>query len=175
VAAVFCDLDHVRPWPRGRTADDNLMCLCRRHHRVKQRPGWRVTLAPDGVATWTDPTGRVRTTSPVDALHATILTTPPTRPGEPTPVVSTSRARTVIPDGPHTELEFRLEHLLAPAPGRCGKPPPRPLTNWHDDHGRRQRVELTPPTGVLRLNATTTPCRRPRQQGPHSFPDEPPF
>ena len=78
VAAVFCDLDHVRPWPAGRTADDNLICLCRRHHRVKQRRGWRVTLGSDGVATWTDPTGRVRTTHPVDALHATVLTAPPT-------------------------------------------------------------------------------------------------
>ena len=178
VAAVFCDLDHVRPWPRGRTADDNLICLCRRHHRIKQRPGWRVTLTPDGIVTWTDPTGRTRTTFPVDALHATILSTPPTTAGEPAPAISTSRARTVIPDGPHTELEFRLEHLLAPAPGRCGKPPPRPLTNWHDDHGRRQRVELTPPTGVLLLNDATMPCRRLRTHGPHGrhrFPDEPPF
>ena len=46
VAAVFCDLDHVRPWPAGPTHDTNLLCLCRRHHRVKQRPGWTVTLDP---------------------------------------------------------------------------------------------------------------------------------
>ncbi len=186
VAAVFCDLDHVRPWPRGRTADDNLLCLCRRHHRVKQRPGWSVTLTPDGIATWTDPTGRTRTTHPVDALHTTILTTPPTRPtpptqpyeptsvGEPTPPVSTSRARTVVPDGPHTELEFRLEHLLAAAPERHGKPPPRPLTSWHDNHGQRQRVEFTPPAQVLLLHATTH-CRRTRRRGRDAFPYEPPF
>ena len=35
-----------------------------------------VTLTPDGVATWTDPTGRARTTHPVDALHHTVLTAP---------------------------------------------------------------------------------------------------
>ena len=69
VAAVFCDLDHVRPWPTGPTTDTNLICLCRRHHRVKQRPGWNVTLATNGTATWTDPTGRTRTTHPADALH----------------------------------------------------------------------------------------------------------
>ena len=81
VAAVFCDLDHVRPWPTGPTHDTNLLTVCRRHHRVKQRPGWRVTLAPDGTATWTDPTGRTRTTHPVDALTPTVLTTPvPTTP-----------------------------------------------------------------------------------------------
>ena len=72
VAAVFCDLDHVRPWPAGHTHDDNLLCLCRRHHRIKQRPGWTITLTPDGVATWTDPTGRVRTTHPVDALRTAV-------------------------------------------------------------------------------------------------------
>ena len=74
VAAVFCDLDHVRPWPAGPTTDTNLICLCRRHHRVKQRPGWHVTLATDGIATWTDPTGRTRTTHPADALSTTLLT-----------------------------------------------------------------------------------------------------
>ncbi|MBD3783050.1 MAG: HNH endonuclease, partial [Micrococcales bacterium] len=55
VAARFCDLDHVLPWPTGPTAARNLACLCRRHHRVKQRHGWRVDLHPDGSMTWTDP------------------------------------------------------------------------------------------------------------------------
>ena len=68
VAARFCDLDHVRPWPAGPTAADNLACLCRRHHRIKQRPGWRVRMMPGAVLEWTDPTGRVRTTTPIDAL-----------------------------------------------------------------------------------------------------------
>lgn len=45
------------------------MCLCRRHHRIKQRDGWTVKLRPDGTATWTDPTGLQRTTWPVDHLH----------------------------------------------------------------------------------------------------------
>jgi hypothetical protein len=64
-----CDLDHVRPWPAGPTTPTNLMCLCRRHHRIKQRDGWGVRLHPDGRATWTDPTGLTRTTWPVDHLH----------------------------------------------------------------------------------------------------------
>jgi hypothetical protein len=87
VATRFCDLDHVRAWPDGPTAADNLICLCRRHHRVKQAPGWRVRLRPDGAVTWTDPTGRVTVTQPVDALDRVVLPAvgghhprPPTRP-----------------------------------------------------------------------------------------------
>ena len=64
-----CDLDHVRAWPHGPTAPQNLMALCRRHHRIKQRPGWQVAIHPDATVTWTDPTGYRVTTRPVDHLH----------------------------------------------------------------------------------------------------------
>ncbi|MBM6405574.1 hypothetical protein JQN72_15115 [Phycicoccus sp. CSK15P-2] len=73
VAARFCDVDHVRPWPTGATCADNLACLCRRHHRVKQRLGWVATLHPDATMTWVDPTGRERTTLPVDHLAGIVL------------------------------------------------------------------------------------------------------
>jgi hypothetical protein len=84
----FCDLDHVTAWPAGPTHPDNLACLCRRHHRIKQRPGWHAVLHPDGSMTWTDPTGQTRTTTPVDHLqldthpdtHTTGPTTAPTAP-----------------------------------------------------------------------------------------------
>ncbi|MFL6154184.1 MAG: HNH endonuclease signature motif containing protein [Ornithinibacter sp.] len=179
VAAVFCDLDHVRPWPAGRTTDDNLLCLCRRHHRIKQRPGWTMALTLDGVASFTDPTGRVRTTHPVDALHTTILATPLTAASVPASPVSTSRARTVIPDGPHTELEFRLEHLATPGTGLTttrGQPHRYPpVGSWRDDTGTRHVPELTPRPEVLLLTHTTTPCRRVRENGRHAFPEEPPF
>ncbi|WP_188450436.1 HNH endonuclease signature motif containing protein [Knoellia flava] len=68
VPARSCDLDHVIAWPTGPTTATNLICLCRRHHRVKQRPGWTVRLDPDGVVHWSDPTGRHTTTAPVDHL-----------------------------------------------------------------------------------------------------------
>jgi hypothetical protein len=109
VAARFCDLDHVRPWPAGPTAVGNLICLCRRHHRVKQRPGWRVVLAPDGTATWTDPTGRVRTTLPVDTLGQVVLAAPADE-SDPPPTVS---GRVTVPDGPYSPSESALEHRLA--------------------------------------------------------------
>jgi hypothetical protein len=71
VPARQCDLDHVVPWPHGPTVATNLLSLCRRHHRLKQRHRWRVRLRPDGVAEWTDPTGRRHLSDPVDHLGAT--------------------------------------------------------------------------------------------------------
>jgi len=72
VAAVFCDLDHVIPWvpdTPSLTRVGNLICLCRRHHRTKQLRRWRVRMSADGTVTWTDPTGRQRTTTPINHLH----------------------------------------------------------------------------------------------------------
>jgi len=50
------------------------MCLCRRHHRIKQRPGWSVRLGVDGTAAWTDPVGRHLVTWPRNYLD--LLTLP---------------------------------------------------------------------------------------------------
>ena len=69
ISARFCDLDHVTPWPTGPTDAANLICLCRRHHRIKQTVRWRVRIDPDATVTWTDPTGRVRSTLPMDFLQ----------------------------------------------------------------------------------------------------------
>ncbi|WP_162233038.1 hypothetical protein [Nostocoides japonicum] len=49
----------------------NLICLCRRHHRIKQRAGWRFRLRPDATLEVTDPTGAVRASAPVDLLGRT--------------------------------------------------------------------------------------------------------
>lgn len=103
-----CDLDHVRPWPDGPTAPTNLIALCRRHHRIKQRPGWNLRLHPDATITWRDPTGAEHTTWPVDHLH---LATPrgsfPS--GGTTPAPSTRGRRdlpTAFEDGLHDVLEL---------------------------------------------------------------------
>ena len=72
-SARFCDLDHVNPWPSGPTDPTNLLTLCRRHHRMKHRTRWQVSMTRDGVATWTDPFGQEFITHPVnhhDALAA---------------------------------------------------------------------------------------------------------
>jgi hypothetical protein len=180
VAARFCDLDHVRPWPTGRTAARNLLTLCRRHHRVKQRPGWRVHLAPDGTTTWADPTGRLRTTAPLDALQSLVLRTDSVADGghartEPiTRVPTTVVAESTGPDVPgpppawpvagtpawsalETHLGIRLEHRGHSAGSGAGH------ELWtHPNHRRC--------TCAADLRAGSA-CRRARDRAP----DLPPF
>ncbi|MGQ0632800.1 MAG: DUF222 domain-containing protein [Sporichthyaceae bacterium] len=64
----YVDADHVishRPdGTGGATSELNLICLCRRHHRVKHLPGWRVELDANGTVTWTTPAGHVHRSRP---------------------------------------------------------------------------------------------------------------
>jgi hypothetical protein len=62
--AMYCDLDHTAPYPGGLTCQCNLAPKCRRHHKVKQAPGWQVHQPRPGVIAWTLPSGRVHTTAP---------------------------------------------------------------------------------------------------------------
>ena len=60
-----CDLDHTIPWDQhGRTCECNMAALCRRHHQVKQAPGWHLTQPEPGVLTWTAPHGGSYTVTP---------------------------------------------------------------------------------------------------------------
>lgn len=55
-----CDLDHTRPWRPGSpgiTCRCNLAPVCRRHHRTKQSPGWRLHQIWPGLLVWTTPSG----------------------------------------------------------------------------------------------------------------------
>ncbi|HVT71222.1 MAG TPA: DUF222 domain-containing protein, partial [Trebonia sp.] len=62
--AVHADLDHTVPYPDGPTDQCNLGPKCRRHHKAKQAPGWRVEQSAPGVIRWTLPSGRTHTTRP---------------------------------------------------------------------------------------------------------------
>ncbi|KRE42691.1 HNH endonuclease signature motif containing protein [Knoellia sp. Soil729] len=115
VPARQCDLDHVRPWPTGPTDPGNLIALCRRHHRIKQRDGWSVHLHPDRTLTWTDPTTRSHTTWPVDHLHPD-TPTPAATPGD--PARRTRHVNVSLLD--HTYLELLL---TAPPPPRTRRRP----------------------------------------------------
>jgi Domain of unknown function (DUF222) len=59
------DLDHTSPWEEGGpTCSCNLGGACRRHHRLKQHPRWKLEQTRPGHFTWTTPAGRAYTTSP---------------------------------------------------------------------------------------------------------------
>ena len=60
--AQYCDIDHTVPYPDGRTCECNTNPKCRRHHRVKQAPGWKVAQPTPDTATWTTPSGRTHYT-----------------------------------------------------------------------------------------------------------------
>jgi Domain of unknown function (DUF222) len=64
--AIYCDLDHTLAHPDGPSCQCNLGPKCRRHHRAKQAPGWRVEQPEPGIVRWTLPNGRTHTTTPTD-------------------------------------------------------------------------------------------------------------
>jgi hypothetical protein len=63
VPANRCDVDHRIPFDAdagvGDTSEANLAALCRTHHRLKQQPGWNVSVRPDGSLSWRTPTDHV--------------------------------------------------------------------------------------------------------------------
>ncbi len=62
--ASYADLDHTIAYPDGPTDQCNLGPRCRRHHRAKQAPDWKVEQPEPGVIRWTLPSGRVHVTPP---------------------------------------------------------------------------------------------------------------
>src|SRR6478736_4119767 len=63
--AAQCDFEHNIPYEAGgRTCLCNGGPKCRRDHRLKQDPRWKVDQLPDGTFRWTTPTGRQYTTEP---------------------------------------------------------------------------------------------------------------
>ncbi|MFZ1361495.1 MAG: DUF222 domain-containing protein [Candidatus Nanopelagicales bacterium] len=61
-AAYRCDLDHVEPFAGtdqgGSTSADNLIALCRRHHRLKTHHNWEVAVdLTEQEINWTSPRG----------------------------------------------------------------------------------------------------------------------
>ena len=81
VPAAACDLDHTVPFDHdnpgagGLTVENNLACLCRKHHRLKTIGYWTVRQRDGGRLDWTDPAGRTVTTAPegpfsLDGLYA---------------------------------------------------------------------------------------------------------
>ncbi|MEU6697918.1 HNH endonuclease signature motif containing protein [Pseudonocardia sp. NPDC046786] len=61
----WCEVHHVLPWERGGPTDmDNLVLLCRVHHRLVHHTGWEIRMdcgRPESIPPgWTDPQRRPR-------------------------------------------------------------------------------------------------------------------
>ncbi len=90
IPAHRCDIDHGIPYDpdtgTGPTSEFNLGIKCRRHHQVKQAPGWSVIHHPDGCTTWATPSGHLYHSEPSPLSDPEPLTTHPTpHPDEPPP------------------------------------------------------------------------------------------
>ncbi len=91
--ATRCDGHHIRHWAHGgTTALDNLVLLCRRHHRAVHEEGFGVTLGDDGEAHFVRPDGEPLPEAPA----------PPTVTGVPLAPVTARLGRAGIRLGPHT-------------------------------------------------------------------------
>jgi hypothetical protein len=56
---------HIRHWPQGGPTDpDNLVSLCRYHHRLVHEGGWRIEGDTDGELSFVHPFGRALSTRP---------------------------------------------------------------------------------------------------------------
>jgi hypothetical protein len=76
-----CDVHHLTsPLSGGRTAVEAMVALCRRHHTVTHRPGWKLAANPDGSFTWTTPAGQTLTNRPRRHHRPTPTGRPPPEP-----------------------------------------------------------------------------------------------
>jgi hypothetical protein len=67
--ALRCDKDHLIPWPRGSTSEDNLADECEHHHQGKH-DCLTVQRLPDGTFRWTTPSGLSADRPPRPVLDA---------------------------------------------------------------------------------------------------------
>ena len=166
VAARFCDLDHVTPWPAGPTTATNLACLCRRHHRVKQRPGWTATLHADAPMTWTDP----HRPHPHHPPRRPPPPHPPSPPAAPTPNRTSPRASPASPSPTHPTAPSNTATNTTSAPPDPAPPAaPTPTTSPHDG---------TPPPSPPRTGDPATagarpPATRPSERQDPARPEHP--
>ena len=62
----LCDAHHVEPWAEGgETRLDNLVLLCRFHHRAMHEGGWRMELSRGGGVRFFSPDGRLVPEAPL--------------------------------------------------------------------------------------------------------------
>jgi len=120
VSAKHCDAHHVRHWvDGGATRLDNLVLLCRRHHRAVHEEGFAVARHPGGDLTFRRPDGVPIPTAPALpewAQHAGDAPLAPTAARLAAQGLGLD-ARTTTPrsDGERFDLGWALDVLYVPA------------------------------------------------------------
>ena len=109
----FVDAHHIEHWADGgRTKLDNLVLLCRHHHRLMHEGGYTLTAAPDGRLTFRRPDGR------------RIVACPQPRRAGPSSLRPTRRPDACVPlSGDRLDLIRGVDAMLDFAPIASGEPP----------------------------------------------------
>ncbi len=109
----FVDAHHIEHWADGgRTKLDNLVLLCRHHHRLMHEGGYTLTAATDGRLTFRRPDGR------------RILACPPPRRAGPASLRPARRPDACVPlSGDPLNLVYGVDAMLDFAPIASGEPP----------------------------------------------------
>ncbi|SFD58245.1 HNH endonuclease signature motif containing protein [Klenkia taihuensis] len=148
--AEYADLDHVVPRDHddpaagGPTCVSNLVCLCRRHHRLKTHArGWVFAMDADGTLHVTPPGGPTRTTRPAGMAEVdmSIPTCPdvltglfgrtPARFRSPTPDDRAARRQAAV-DRARLAAEIEAELDAALARAAAGTPENTPTADEAD-------------------------------------------
>ena len=70
----FVDAHHIRHWADGgKTSMDNLLLLCRRHHRLVHEEGFGLSRNPDGVIKFTLPDGKIIPSGPDTRFRGNVV------------------------------------------------------------------------------------------------------
>jgi hypothetical protein len=113
-ARRFVDAHHIEHWARGGATDlDNLVLLCRRHHRLVHEGGYTVTRRSGGAIAFHRPDGR------------RIPACPSRAGGRPTALAPTRRPDACVSlwAGERLDLHLGVQAMLALAPIGTGEPP----------------------------------------------------
>lgn len=157
--AQRCDIDHVKDWAHGGATDhDNLIHLCRKHHRLKHTTGWTVS-----------------TESPDSARRGDECARP--QPGRPLPRTTGIRA-TCPQDRADTESGTSPEIGSDPARHAASRTS-ADVVYWTTPSGRtyldRAAVEISRVQGQRRDEPDPAPDPATAGHGPAPWADEPPF
>ena len=118
--ARHCDAHHVKHWAHGgATRLDNLLLLCRRHHRAVHEEGFTVTLRDDGEASFAWPDGRPLVAAPPAPRWAGAPLAPTNARLASAGIAIDAHTATPYWHGERLNLAYAIDVLWRPGPDRA--------------------------------------------------------